>query len=148
MVSIKMMISLGPWTLLTVDDRGPDQRDREVCEACGQQGLRYVYVVSLQAPPYGVHRIGSECGPKLLQESGTTWSAVVGRAEQLLRLLARLDRVIGFETTHARDAAWATARRELLLDGSMTEQQRKSTGGVISGRERTYDMVGGKRGAR
>lgn len=97
-LTIKMMVKLGPWTFLGIDDKGFDQERWEHCQiqGCGEH-IRYVHVCQLDADSRE-WRIGSTCGPTLIQISEEVWGRVANDAARNLKLLLRAERVKELES--------------------------------------------------
>lgn len=92
-LTIRMMVKLGPWMFLGIDDKGFDQSKWEHCEIedCGEH-IRYVHVVEREDAPKQ-WRIGSTCGPKLIEISEEIWGRVAKEAARNLKLLYRAERM-------------------------------------------------------
>jgi hypothetical protein len=108
-LTIRMMVQLGPWTYLGVDDKGFDQTKWEHCEVedCGQH-IRYVHVLKRDDDPDQKEwRIGSTCGPKLEDMSEEKWGVVAKNAARILRLWYRARRLKPLE---AEPENWGVER--------------------------------------
>lgn len=92
-LTIRMMVKLGPWMFMGIDDKGFEQSRWEHCEVdgCGEH-IRYVHVVQREDNPKE-WRIGRTCGPKLIQISEEVWGRVAKDAARNLKLLLRAERI-------------------------------------------------------
>lgn len=108
-LTIRMMVKLGPWMFLGVDDKTVDKNKWEHCEVedCGQH-IRYVHVLKrIDDPQEKEWRIGSTCGPKLKDMSEEKWGVVAKNAAKILRLLYRARRLKSLE---AQPDNWGVGR--------------------------------------
>lgn len=92
-LTIRMMVRLGPWMFLGVDDKSFDQTKWENCEIedCGEH-IRYVHVLKRNDDPRE-WRIGSTCGPKLEDISEAMWGRATKDAALYVKLLHRAERI-------------------------------------------------------
>ena len=97
-LTIRMMVKLGPWMYLGIHDKELDKSRWEYCEIkdCGEH-IRYVHVVQREDDPKE-WRIGSTCGPKLIQISADVWGHHADEAKRNLKLLYRAERLKELET--------------------------------------------------
>lgn len=86
-------MKLGPWTFVGIDDKGFNQKNWEHCEVedCGEH-IRYVHVVQRDGDTKE-WRIGSTCGPKLIEISEEEWGQFAKDAARNLKLLYRAQRI-------------------------------------------------------
>ncbi|WP_375765162.1 hypothetical protein NR798_25950 [Archangium gephyra] len=87
MLSILVMARFGPWTLLRVEDLLSDKSKWEHCERCDEH-IRYVHVCQVDGE-FKEWRIGSTCGPTLIQVSDEIWDEAAKIAARNLKLLHR-----------------------------------------------------------
>lgn len=85
------MARFGPWVLLRVDDLMPDKANWQYCERCGEH-IRYAYVCQVDGETKE-WRIGSTCGPTLIDVSDAIWDGVAEAVARDLRLLHRAFRL-------------------------------------------------------
>ena len=123
MISIRVMAEFGRWTFLRVDDKEADKANWEFCErqGCGEQ-IRYVHVCQIEGEEKE-WRIGSTCGPALMNAAEEIWNRAVKDAAQNLKLLHRLRRLLPLEEgpqkgrLYRDKGEWVTEGTNALTEG-------------------------------
>jgi hypothetical protein len=94
-ITIQAMARIGPWTLESLV-RNPDW---ENCERCGQR-IKEVWIVKVESVDLmnKLHgkpewRIGSDCGPHLLNVSEKIWKDTTSDAQKRLRKVKDIDQL-------------------------------------------------------
>lgn len=141
MVTIRMMASLGPWTLTHIDDLG---RVASHCERCGEP-IRYVWVLELAPARPGAEpttcRIGSKCGPTLENMSAELWKTAGPKGERLIRLAARLTKILSHSNATEAEREFASTMMSTLGSTPMTDREIKLAGWRCADIEKLLKMV-------
>lgn len=136
-LTIRAMVRVGPWLIRHVY-RGEWTR----CERCGARHKEvWECEVDPESPRLGsdlggkaVWRIGSTCGPALMQVSESTWSRHERPIRSTLRIAVRARQVI--EAAKAQDdgdlPAFVEERLEVLLKGELPERLKRHLGAVVA----------------
>lgn len=105
MLTILVMARMGRWTLLRVEDLLRDKTRWESCERCKER-IRYVHVCQMDGEAKE-WRIGSTCGPALIEVSKEIWGETAKDAKRNLTLLHRALRLKPLEQ---QATSWGSAK--------------------------------------
>lgn len=131
MLTIRAMVEFGPWVLDHVEVL--NRLDREDCSRCSRR-IRYVYVLRLLHTGE-VRRVGSTCGPLVVEVSEEVWGRRTERQRRLVALGKRLEKLLpplgeredlnpepGHEDS-LRGAAWVHAQLKAVAAGSLKSNE-------------------------
>lgn len=121
MLTIRAMVEFGPWMLDHID---PLDSRSEACQRCGT-AIKYVWVFHLTTTGEE-WRIGSECGPKLVEISKEVWGEKTKRFGKMLRALLRLRKVeelLAGRPDLEPKQGWLRSQFEQIERGKMTDRE-------------------------
>lgn len=141
MLTIVAMVRVGPWVLQRIDVLGSGD-ERFPCERCDTK-LREIWVCEVdegadlrELDGQRTWRIGSTCGPTLLSLSDEVWHEETRVLRSRLGLSKRLVRLLAAAQAQGHSLpTFVTERLEPLLQGTMSERERKQLGNVMSHHE-------------
>jgi hypothetical protein len=144
MLTINAMVRIGPWIVTTIE-----HLDKQTnCERCSTSILEvWVCEVDADSPRLGelggksLWRIGSTCGPTLMQVSDERWKSETSLATKRLRLLKRVDRLqaVALAREHTLPE-FVVGRRQSLIDGTLEDRRFRHLGLVVSTHERRLGL--------
>ncbi len=129
------MARVGPWTIRAVSWNP----GTESCERCGRT-IKRIWECSVDPADGRAHglggkldwRIGSKCGPTLLEVSDQVWDENTKAATRNLALIRRLDELVtAAENAGVELPAVVEERRPLIESGQATDSQLRHLGLVI-----------------
>lgn len=146
MLTIPAMVRVGPWTLVELSKSS----EWTTCERCD---TRTKEVWTCTVDPAAVQllkqldgrlewRVGSVCGPTLLEVSEEVWAKRTAGTTRQLRLLEKAETLIAEAADHDLELPDVIfERRDLLVRGEASEKQLRHLGLVVGSWMRKLEVL-------
>ncbi len=136
MLTIPSMVRVGPWTLVALSKSS----EWTNCERC-DTAIKEVWSCTVDPAACELlarldgkreWRVGSVCGPTLLEVSEQVWKEQTGDTMRRLRLLMKVEKLISQAADQSLELSPVIfERRNLLLRGEASEKQLRHLGLVV-----------------